>query len=52
MAVLTSSEGIHRITLAANADPSCIGVVAWMQTGGPAAPRSHRTHLLIAAHTS
>src|SRR5215218_4010665 len=34
--VLTDSEGIHRTMLAANADPACIGVIAWMHTFSPA----------------
>ncbi|TQM04247.1 L-arabinose isomerase [Pseudonocardia kunmingensis] len=34
--VLTSSEGIHAVMLAANADPDCIGVIAWMHTFSPA----------------
>ncbi|HEX2298885.1 MAG TPA: L-arabinose isomerase, partial [Pseudonocardiaceae bacterium] len=34
--VLTSSEGIHRTMLAANADPACVGVIAWMHTFSPA----------------
>jgi L-arabinose isomerase len=34
--VLTSSEGIHQVMLAANADPHCIGVIAWMHTFSPA----------------
>ncbi|WP_345609885.1 L-arabinose isomerase [Pseudonocardia adelaidensis] len=34
--VLTDSEGIHRTMLAANADPDCIGVIAWMHTFSPA----------------
>ncbi|OZM81676.1 L-arabinose isomerase [Pseudonocardia sp. MH-G8] len=34
--VLTSSEGIHRVMLAANADPDCLGVIAWMHTFSPA----------------
>jgi L-arabinose isomerase len=34
--VLTDAEGIHRTMLAANADPACIGVIAWMHTFSPA----------------
>jgi L-arabinose isomerase len=34
--VLTDSPGIHRTMLAANADPDCIGVIAWMHTFSPA----------------
>jgi L-arabinose isomerase len=34
--VLTDSGGIHRTMLAANSDPSCIGVIAWMHTFSPA----------------
>ncbi|MFC5381427.1 L-arabinose isomerase [Aquipuribacter nitratireducens] len=34
--VVTSSEGIHRLATDANADPSCVGVVAWMHTFSPA----------------
>jgi L-arabinose isomerase len=34
--VLTDSEGILRTMLAANADPDCIGVIAWMHTFSPA----------------
>jgi L-arabinose isomerase len=34
--VLTTSEGIHRMALEANADPRCIGVTAWMHTFSPA----------------
>jgi L-arabinose isomerase len=34
--VLTNSNSIHRMILAANADPDCIGVMAWMHTFSPA----------------
>lgn len=34
--VLTDSEAIHRQILAANSDPDCVGVVAWMHTFSPA----------------
>jgi L-arabinose isomerase len=34
--VLTDAEGIHRMMLAANADPDCVGVTAWMHTFSPA----------------
>jgi len=34
--VLTDSDAIHRLILEANADPDCIGVVAWMHTFSPA----------------
>ncbi|WP_214404952.1 L-arabinose isomerase [Pseudonocardia lacus] len=34
--VLTDSEGIHRMMLAANSDPDCVGVTAWMHTFSPA----------------
>ncbi|MGD9529649.1 MAG: L-arabinose isomerase, partial [Pseudonocardia sp.] len=34
--VLTDPAGIHRMMLDANADPSCIGVIAWMHTFSPA----------------
>lgn len=34
--VLTDSPGIHQTMLAANADPDCIGVIAWMHTFSPA----------------
>ena len=34
--VLTDSDGIHRMMLASNADPACIGVIAWMHTFSPA----------------
>ncbi|WP_370618859.1 L-arabinose isomerase [Mumia sp. Pv 4-285] len=34
--VLTSSEAIRRLLLEANADDSCVGVVAWMHTFSPA----------------
>ena len=34
--VLTDSSAIHKIILAANADPDCIGLIAWMHTFSPA----------------
>ncbi|MGI3786575.1 MAG: L-arabinose isomerase, partial [Janthinobacterium lividum] len=34
--VLTDSNAIHRVVLAANADPDCIGLIAWMHTFSPA----------------
>jgi L-arabinose isomerase len=34
--VLTDAEAIHRILLDANADPDCLGVIAWMHTFSPA----------------
>jgi L-arabinose isomerase len=34
--VLTDSSAIHKIILAANADPGCIGLIAWMHTFSPA----------------
>jgi len=34
--VLTSREAIRSVMLAANADPACIGVIAWMHTFSPA----------------
>ncbi len=34
--VLTDSGDIHRAVLAANADPDCIGLIAWMHTFSPA----------------
>ena len=34
--VLTDSGAIHRIIMAANADPDCIGLIAWMHTFSPA----------------
>ena len=34
--VLTDADAIHRLVLEANADPSCIGVIAWMHTFSPA----------------
>ena len=34
--VLTDSGDIHRLVLAANADPDCIGLIAWMHTFSPA----------------
>ncbi len=33
--VLTDSEAIHSTALAANADPSVVGVIAWMHTFSP-----------------
>jgi L-arabinose isomerase len=35
-AVLTDAESIHRMMLDANADPDCLGVIAWMHTFSPA----------------
>jgi L-arabinose isomerase len=35
-AVLTDTEAIHRVMLEANADPQCVGVLAWMHTFSPA----------------
>ncbi len=35
-AVLTSSDGIRRIMLDANADDACLGVICWMHTFSPA----------------
>ena len=34
--VLTEAGAIRSVMLAANADPACIGVVAWMHTFSPA----------------
>ncbi|MEU4447158.1 L-arabinose isomerase [Actinosynnema sp. NPDC050801] len=34
--VLTDTAAIRNVMLAANADPSCIGVIAWMHTFSPA----------------
>jgi L-arabinose isomerase len=34
--VLTDAEAIHRMMLDANADPDCLGVIAWMHTFSPA----------------
>ncbi len=34
--VLTDAEAIHRVMLEANADPNCVGVIAWMHTFSPA----------------
>ena len=34
--VVTTGEDIHRLALDANADPACVGVVAWMHTFSPA----------------
>jgi L-arabinose isomerase len=34
--VLTDADAIHRLVLEANADPDCIGVIAWMHTFSPA----------------
>jgi L-arabinose isomerase len=34
--VLTDAGAIHRTILAANADPDCIGLIAWMHTFSPA----------------
>ena len=34
--VLTDSSSIHQIILAANADPDCVGLIAWMHTFSPA----------------
>ncbi len=34
--VLTESSSIHRVIMAANADPECIGLIAWMHTFSPA----------------
>ena len=34
--VLTDSSAIHTIILAANADPDCVGLIAWMHTFSPA----------------
>ncbi len=34
--VLTDSGSIHQVIMAANADPDCVGVIAWMHTFSPA----------------
>ena len=34
--MLTDSGAIHKIIMAANADPDCIGLIAWMHTFSPA----------------
>jgi L-arabinose isomerase len=34
--VLTDADAIHRLILAANADPDCLGVITWMHTFSPA----------------
>ena len=34
--VLTDPAAIHRMVLAANADPDCIGLITWMHTFSPA----------------
>ncbi|GGP77448.1 L-arabinose isomerase [Saccharothrix coeruleofusca] len=34
--VLTDSAAIRQVMLAANSDPSCLGVIAWMHTFSPA----------------
>jgi len=34
--VLTDSTAIHKSILAANADPDCVGLIAWMHTFSPA----------------
>ena len=34
--VLTDTEAIHLVMLEANADPQCVGVLAWMHTFSPA----------------
>jgi L-arabinose isomerase len=34
--VLTDSSAIHKIIMAANADPDCIGLIGWMHTFSPA----------------
>src|SRR4051794_40062396 len=34
--VLTDSGSIHHVVLAANADPDCVGLIAWMHTFSPA----------------
>ena len=34
--VLTDSSAIHHVIMAANADPDCIGLIAWMHTFSPA----------------
>ncbi len=34
--VLTDSAGIRTVMMSANADPACVGVIAWMHTFSPA----------------
>ncbi|HEU4907244.1 MAG TPA: L-arabinose isomerase [Propionibacteriaceae bacterium] len=34
--VLTGAEAVHRMMLDANADPDCLGMIAWMHTFSPA----------------
>ncbi|MFK5584049.1 L-arabinose isomerase [Serinicoccus sp. LYQ131] len=34
--VLTDRDAIHRLALEANADPACLGIIAWMHTFSPA----------------
>src|ERR687897_1292328 len=34
--VLTDSSAIHKMIMAANADPDCVGLIAWMHTFSPA----------------
>src|SRR5690625_5600283 len=34
--VLTDRDAIREVALAANADPACVGVIAWMHTFSPA----------------
>src|SRR5689334_15524945 len=34
--VVTTSEEIHAVCLAANAEPKCVGVITWMHTFSPA----------------
>ncbi len=34
--VLTDSDGIRRLMAEANADPACVGLIAWMHTFSPA----------------
>ena len=34
--MLTDADAIHRMMLEANADPDCVGVIAWMHTFSPA----------------
>jgi L-arabinose isomerase len=34
--VLTDSSAIHRLVMAANADPDCVGLIVWMHTFSPA----------------
>jgi L-arabinose isomerase len=34
--VMTTADEIHRLCLEANADPRCLGIVAWMHTFSPA----------------